>query len=247
MALHKDDNSQGLFFGIKHGGFTLESDKPEEGFIETEVFNPRTQQKQIKYLNTYRAIEGRITKITWYDRDHAKGRFVGFKLTIYDQGEYYVIDFPFGKRHYNYFCRVMDNIDYEKPVVLRAYPKKDDKGRDYTEMSIMQDGKYIEQKYTKMNPGDCPQSVQNELGKWDSTDRHIWLRDRLFDVIIPHVTEINASGDYENDVDERPAQAAVAATPAFTGPVAGTPPEMEDQYREASKFDLDAAPDEIPF
>lgn len=200
MALHEKSTGQGLFFSIKHGGFCLEAKEPTEGFKETSVPNPKTQQLMKKYLKIYAGIEGKITKIIWSDRTYDNTRYVSIKLVIEDSGEFYTLEMPFGKQHYNYFMRVMDNIDYTQPVQFEAYPKKGDQGRLYTDFSMKQNGRFLLQSYTKANPGACPVAVKDGLGNWDSKARHIWLRDRLFNYIIPHLEEITASGD--NDAPE---------------------------------------------
>lgn len=248
MALHEKNNSQGYFFSLKHGGFTLEADKPTEGFTETEVPNPSTGSTVTKWLKTYASIEGKITRIDWYDREHSGTRYIGIKIVIHDGGEAYSIDLPFGKRHYNYFMRVMDSIDYEERVEMIAYGKKDDAGRAYTEFAIKQHGKWVEQLYTRANPGECPAATQDPMGNWDARDRNKWLRDRLINVIIPHVAELNATGDPDDDkTDEVEAftgspAAPAAAKAAKAGTVYGTPPEDEKAFEANRKF-----VDDIPF
>lgn len=252
MALHEKNDSRGNFFQLKHGGFTLEADGPTEGFTETEVPNPSTGHTVTKYLKTYAAIDGKITKIQWYDREHDGVRYVGVKLIIHDGGETYSLDLPFGKRHYNYFMRVMDNIDYTQPVSLESWPKKDDKGRSYTEFAIKQNGQFVAQSYTRANPGECPLAVEIKDGlgtKWDSRDRQIWLRDRLLNHVIPHVDELNATGDAPtDDADDAFTGPSVTDTKVKAAKVHGTPPEDEAEFAKSRRF-VDTVPeeDDIPF
>lgn len=249
MALKETSTAKGNFFSIKHGGFCLEADAPTDGYTETDVSNPRTGQTVTKWIKTFAEIEGRIGKIEWYDREHGGTRYLGIKIIVRDNGESYSIDLPFGKRHYNYFMRVMDSIDYERPLTFIAYGKKDEQGRQYTEFAIKQGGEWLKQNYTKANPGECPQSVQDGLGKWDSRDRHIWLKNRLETVIIPHVEELNATGDQDEPVYDEPAFAGPVSKPAVkAAKVNGTPPEMEAEYLANRKF-VDTPPDddEPPF
>lgn len=260
MALHEKSKSQGIFFSLKHGGFALEADGPTEGYTEMEVNNPSTGKMVTKWIKKYESIEGKIGKLEWYDREHGGTRYMGLKIIIRDAGESYSIDLVYGKRHWNYFMRVMDNIDYTQPVELVAYPKKDDKGRPYTEFAVKQNGGWVEQSYTRKDPGECPVAVQDQMGNWDSRDRQAWLYDRLVNVIIPYVTELNDTGD----ADE-PAYDDEAEAPAFTGPAqpqapqapqqplppqqlatgavgGSTGPDDEATYREATEFNLDEPP-----
>lgn len=256
MALHEKSKSQGTFFSLKHGGFALEADGPTEGYTEMDVNNPSTGQMVKKWIKKYESIEGRISKLEWYNREHGGNRYMGLKIIIRDVGESYSIDLVYGKRHWNYFMRVMDNIDYTQPVELIAYPKKDDQQRPYTEFAIKQNGKWVEQSYTRKDPGECPPAVQDQMGKWDSRDRQAWLYDRLTNVIIPYVTELNDTGDadepvYDDESPEAPAftgsappQQPLPPQQLATGTFSGTTgPDEEAAYREATEFDLDAPPE----
>lgn len=251
MALKETNTANGNFFSIKHGGFCLEADKPTDGYTETEVNNPSLGKMVTKWIKTFAAIEGKVGRIDWYDRTHGGTRYLGIKIIVRDNGESYSIDLPFGKRHYNYFMRVMDSIDYEKPVEFIAYGKKDEQGRDYTEFAVKQNGKWLNQNYTKANPGDCPQSVQDAMGKWDSRDRHIWLKNRLETIIIPHVAELNDTGDQDEPVYDEPAFAGPVSQNKSVAAGVGTGPNDEAAFKAASKYDLDAPPEDdgiqIPF
>ncbi len=227
MALHEQRANDGLFLSIKRGALCLESKEPKEGYelVEGEVDG----QPYTKYIKKFAALDGRISKVEWYERDSTYGKFRGIKLHIKDQGEHYSIDLPLASRPYDYFTKVAENIDYERPVEIVAWT---DKKRDVTvgghlptAFAIKQDDKFVQWKYTREDMGDCPEAKQTRTGKWNFDDQRDWLLERIIDVVIPHVEKVNAflepEPEYsgvEQDADTIAERAAIESEKAFNPP-----------------------------
>jgi hypothetical protein len=127
MGLHEKTLSHSNFLSVKHGSLCLESNESQDGYEEVTVHNPSTDEDQTKYVRRYAALDGKITKLEWYDREHNGIRFLGLKIHIRDGGNFFQIDLPFNKRHFDYFTKVMDNIDFSQPVEFHAWPDKKDR------------------------------------------------------------------------------------------------------------------------
>jgi hypothetical protein len=105
MGLHEKNNTQSNFLAVKHGALCLESNEPRDGYDQVTVHNPTTDSDVIKYVKRYAALDGMVTKLEWYDRDSNGVRYVGLKIHIKDNGEYFQLDLPANKRHYDYLPR----------------------------------------------------------------------------------------------------------------------------------------------
>lgn len=193
--LHERTKSNGNFLNIKHGALCLESKEPVDGYEEVTVDdisrqNPDGSHPQVtKYIKKYGGLDGKITRIEWYDRTDGGVHYLGAKLHIRDGGQHYQVDLPFGKKHFDYFTKVMDNIDFSQPVELNAW--RDKKDPRQTAFVVKQNGDYVQWNYTRDNMGDCPPAVQNRSGKWSFENQREWLLARLQDVIIPQVNALN--------------------------------------------------------
>lgn len=185
--LHEQRSNDGLFLSVKHGALCLESKEPKEGYelVEGEV----NGVQYAKYIKKFAGLDGRITKVEWYQREGDYGTFRGLKLHIKDGGEHYYLDLPFEKRPYDYFTKVAENIDYSKPVEIVAW--QDRKDPRVTAFAIKQEGKFVQWKYTRDDMGECPEAKQLRTGKWSFDEQREWLLERIINVVIPQVDALN--------------------------------------------------------
>lgn len=206
MGLENNNNGEGMnLVYVKHGGLVLESDEPREGYEKKDdIKNPTTGEMITKYIQKYSALTGRITNIRWYDtKDEYTFRFQGLKIIVDDGDVAYTLDLPYGKRSYDNFTKMAENIDYKQPITFIAFPDKEDP--QTTVFTAKQDGNVVRQKYTKNDPGDCPPATENKrTGKWNFDAQRDWLLDRIHEVVIPCVQELNpdmvvAEGSPETD------------------------------------------------
>jgi hypothetical protein len=207
MGLHEQTESTANFLVIKDHSLCLESKTPVEGWEEVHRQNPQDKKPDgsfgtvTKWIKRFASVDGKITRIEFYDRDSAYGRFIGLKIHLKDNGETFQIDLPFGTRHYDAFTKMAENIDYAAPVEFLVWHNKKE---DTTAFAIRQFGKFIQWKYTRGNMGDCPEPVQNKLGKWNFDDQQAWLLDRIQTVVIPHVEELNGFNEPMPDYTDEP-------------------------------------------
>lgn len=204
--LHEKRVTEGNFLLVKHHSLVLESKEPKEGYEPIEVRNPKTNELLTKYIKRFEAVDGMVKRIEWYDSgDTYSTRFMGLKIHLTDQGQYFQLDLPFNSRPYDSFTKLAENIDFEKPVEFSVWH---DRKQDSTAFAVRQNGIPVKWKYVKGDMGECPDAVQDELGKWDFRDQRLWLRNRMLNVVIPHVEALNAFDEpepeytgAENEVD----------------------------------------------
>ena len=139
---------------MKHGGLCLESKEEREGYEEIPVFNPSTGKEQPKWVKKFRNLDGMVTDLEWFDTEEKyETRFIGLKIHIQDGDETFALDLPYDKRPFDTFTKIVENIDFSKPVTFSAWPDKEKGG---TVFGAKQDGEYIRHRYTKDNPGAAP-------------------------------------------------------------------------------------------
>lgn len=225
MGLHEKTNSQSNFLSVKHGAICLDSKEEREGYerVEGEV----NGRPYVKWIKKFAAVDGRITKIEWYDREDGGTRYRGIKIHLKDGGQYFQIDLPVKSRQYDYFTKIMDNIDFDKEVQFNAW--LDVKAKTVnkpTAFVARQDGNIVQWAYTRDNMGECPPAVQDARGDWDFRDQQIWLYNRLINVIIPKVDALNAFDEPMPQYDNEPEALKQAMAQADRSLQA--PPEEED-------------------
>jgi len=228
MALREQTESTGKFLHVQRGAICLKADKPTEGY--EEITGEVDGVPFTTYVKKFAAVDGLITKIAWEVREHSGKTYRGLKITIKDKGENYILDLPFGKRQYDMFTKIAENIDYEKPVEFIAWQDKQDER--VTAFACKQDGKFVQWKYTREDMGDCPQPVKSEItGKWSFDAQREWLLKRIIEVVIPHVDSIVRFDEPTPEYDE----------PQFTGDPLESGPDIN-----ATPPD-NLPPDDIPF
>ena len=199
MGLSKQSQQQGgNFISVKYGSLIIQGDENSgEDFERLEVTKPNTNPPEtvIKYVQRFGSLDGRIVNISWYDtEDTYEGfRFMGVKIKIRDSEDVFILDLKFGTKPYNTFVKCMENLNFEKDVQFNVWV---DKKTDKTAFLMRQkdaSGKWapIKWKYTRENPGDCPPPRPKKPTGWDFSEQTEWLYDKLMEVIIPKVKELN--------------------------------------------------------
>jgi hypothetical protein len=206
--------SNGRFFVIKHNSICEESSKERPGFVPVEVMNPSTKEIVIKFIKRYQTVEAMVTKIEWRDtEDKYDQRYMSWKIYLDANGEKGVLELPFQSRVSSRFMKLAENIDFLRPVEFRAWldPKTDSTAFFVGQRENEEDEKSVSvpQKYTRQNPGECPEPIQRLGGKWNFDDQMEFLQERMVNVVIPRVAAARAAlGEQSNghhEFNERPA------------------------------------------
>lgn len=176
---------EGVFLTVKHNSIVRESKTERPGFESIEVTNPRTNQKITKFIKRYKGIEALIKKIDWYDTEQRyEQRYIGWKITLDADGEKCIFDIPFDSRVCSRFMNLAENLDFTQPVEFSAWR---DSTTDSTAFAVKQNGQSVPQKYTRANPGDRPEPIQNFKGNWNYDAQMEFLKKKMIDVVIPAV------------------------------------------------------------
>lgn len=206
-GLQERTEGNGIFLVIKHFSLCEESKTEKPGFLPITVTNPRSGSQSTKYIKRYKGVEAFVKKLEWRDVPYEDQHFMSWKLHLDAAGVPCVLDIPFGSIVSTRFMKMAENIDFTKPVEFSAWKSADDK----TAFSVKQDGVNVPQKYTRADPGDCPEPVQNRMGKWNYDAQTDWLYDRMMNIVIPKVEAAaairgelqtephNGNGHSEND------------------------------------------------
>lgn len=194
--------STGRFFLVKHNCICEESSKDRPGYEPVEVMNPSTKEVVIKFIKRYDFLEAMVTKIEWRDtEDKYDQRYMSWKIHLDADSEKGTLEIPFNSRVGDRFMRMAENIDFSKPVEIRAWRDNEDR----TAFIIKQDGQNVTQKYTKADPGDCPPPTQTFGGKWNFDAPSQFLHKQMMSVVIPRVEAINGNG-HHGAYQEQPAE-----------------------------------------
>lgn len=201
----------GKFFVVKHYSICEESAKERNGFEPIEVTNPQTKETTIKFIKRYETLEAMVTKIEWRDTEEKyEQRYMDWKVFLNANGETGVLTIPFSSRVGSRFMKLAENIDFNKPVEFRAWKDSKPGKPDATAFLVAQGGESIPQRYTRLDPGDCPEPVQKFGGKWNFDDQMEYLHAQMMNVVIPKVEAAQAAiggqsgGQSEPEMEHHP-------------------------------------------
>lgn len=215
MALHDKGQGTGIFLKVYDRSIAEVFAEPQEGTKPLEVMNPETKEKVIKHVRKYGGVSGYINHVEFYNRVWNGKRFMGYKILLSD-GEFECwLDLKYKSGPWRSFCKVAPNIDFSKPVYISAWAGKKQDGNTQTAFCIRQPdptGDVVKQRYTKENPGDCPQWEKNKLGEWNSDKESEWLVDMIETDIIAKV--MTAARDRGVDLQKIKAQSEAAESQA---------------------------------
>lgn len=231
MLKERSEHSDKVFLVVKHNCICQESKEPREGWRETPVYNPSTEETQIKWIRPYDRVSGHIDKIEWYSRDDEKSgkTFMGYSIHITDGDEAAVLDLPFGSTAYRVFSKIAENINYGEPVEFAAWR---DRKTDKLAFGAKQGDTWIKHRYTAANPGECPEPTQNPITKkWDFSAQELWLKERIDTLVAPIVDEWAA---YRNANKPQPAPQPE--------PEPEAPPARVEQHKAAISAQAPSAP-----
>lgn len=207
LGLQEKSGGNKIFLAIKHDCICQESKIEREGFEPVKVTNPQTEEESIKFIKRYGGVVALINKIEWRDTgDKYDQRYTSWRihLDMGDRGA--VLELPFQSRHSSRFMKLAENIDYSKPVELRAWYDAKSKSTafyvgqwksDDDEKSVK-----VDQKYMMGQMGDCPEAKERLGGKLDFSDQMEFLHERMMQVVIPKLDALTAMNGHNNETPD---------------------------------------------
>lgn len=196
-----------VYLVVKYGVLCERTDSPKEGFKEIIVENPQTKQKITKYIKAYSGVSGMITALTPYENKYENKVFSGYQLQLEVDNEDsptgftpVVIDLqirPKMSQVYDKFSNISGNIDTNLPLELSVWTDSDGKPA----IVFKQDGKALKHMYTRANPGECPQPVQDPITGWDYRDRNAFLKAKIDNELIPRIKPTSGTIVLNTDED----------------------------------------------
>lgn len=197
--------AQAVYVGIKERSLCEErkfsgNDTPETqddlkraGFKLVKRPIGKTDQRIKKWVRYYGFVEGYITDLVWFDREHNGVKYRGYKIHMQDGSETYILDLLLNQNTWDIWCKTAENIDFTKKINISVWHDRKD---DSTAFRICQDGKTVKRRYTMEHMGDCPPAQKDELdGTWDFKAQKRYLFKRMADVVIPAIHAAKANRD----------------------------------------------------
>jgi hypothetical protein len=183
------------FFNFFEGKFTQKCEKEAEGAVSRTNKN-----NDVVWEYHYNKLSGIITKIDTHEHEQYGKSWL---FTLSDNEGNYVLKLPYSGSATNSILLRLENLDLSKEVTLIGYYfEKDKKSR----IGVSQEGKKIEPKYTKENPGALPPLVPVVFkGKdtLDDTEQMRYLEKMVFSTIVPKLGKTKSgSGNSSQSVAE---------------------------------------------
>jgi hypothetical protein len=223
MGLIKRTESSVVYLEVKHYSLWRALKKEVAGCDVVEVNNPATGAKVTKYGYKFDTVTGLATMLVKYDtgQKYAK-RYFGFKLSLMDGGELFVLDMPYSSQILRRLVHVAPNIDWSRPLSITVFAGKKKEGAkagaDPTGIWFQQDGETVKVYYTRDNAHGMPDAVyDDERQEWDFRAQQRWLVERLKNDTIPAIeaaakAHVKSLAKVDDDNFEPPA-AAVGEDP----------------------------------
>ena len=185
------------YYNVSNGKVVKSFGKNEP---ENVVTTKRTNKNgDVVYEQIYSFIEGKITDAKLQTHDEYGD---SIKLTFSDGSENAELQIKFDSSYGRSFLFKLPNCDFSKSIKLTPYQFTDKQtGKDVTGLNLQQDGKKIDNFYTKDNPNGLPQLKKvkfNGKEQWDKTDQIEFLKSK-YDVFCAGIKNLPTVEDSDND------------------------------------------------
>lgn len=238
-------NANGTFLGIREGKIVMRVTEP----TDTSKSRPKKGEETV-IINEefFDSLEGHIVGLKVVENEYDKEIYKSWLVVINDNGTDYMLKVSQNSRYGSGLMSRIENVDFSKPVEIVTYWIKQDDGKHRGYLNIKQDGKKIEQKYTKDIPNGLPpleSTVFRGKKLWDS-DNQIRFYEAIMNRLAPILIAANAA---KNDI-EKPVQAKTSeALPVKQGsknvPLDNDAPKEYTDYSNVEKeVPMD---DDLPF
>jgi hypothetical protein len=200
-------NSKGKYFKFFDGNFTREfyNKKPKGISAEEErhLLDRTTSKGNVIYYIPYETLQGHI--VEGIIENNEKINQLQLKLVFSDgEQEMTFFDNADYRRAKSFYKRV-PNIDFSKPVLLRAYKfTPDDKDKPIQGYSVHQGDNFtekIEPHYTRETPNGLPKPTHNQIkDTWNFDEQDEFLMN-VFNEKMEEVVEMNSDKRVANYMD----------------------------------------------
>lgn len=241
-----------MFLSVKDYSLWQEFKTQKPNCDTITVTNPETKEVITKYGLKYDSVVGHAVKLEEYKREHGKKVYIGYKLHLRDASDLFVVDMPYQSRLLRSFLQSCPNMNWEKPLSIRAFKGKNEAGDPEQAIWFQQDGQTIKYFFTKDHPNGMPEPRQTRTG-WDFSARQEWLIDRMMTDTAPRIAAAAAKfappapehrdgQESEPDPDQEGEPFApvdgelppVRRAAPGTAPVVNDPPEVKALINRAS-------------
>lgn len=205
MALTKRAESNVVYLEVKHYCLWRPLKKEVPGCDVVEANNPATGGKVIKYGYRFDTVTGNATRLVKYDTEKKYSkRYFGFKLSLVDGAETFVLDMPYNSQILRRFLHIAPNVDWSVPLSITIFQGKKKEGTkagaEPTGIWFHQLGETVKPYYNREQPHGMPDAVyDDERQEWDFRAQMRWLVERLKEDTIP---AIEAAAQREPEADE---------------------------------------------
>lgn len=143
-----------------------------------------------KWIKVYKALEGWVNKLEWYDKTYGEKQYLGWNLHMEAGGVNYILDLALRGMTAKTFMFSARNIDFNVPLEFAIWTDNSD-GK--LAVWLKQNDQTVYQFYKKGDMKNCPPPIEREGigGKktwdWAETERFLW--DEMQTVIAPAIEE----------------------------------------------------------
>lgn len=138
-------------------------------------------------------VDGVITSLYRKERDFKGETMRSIVIRLRDKDEHYQVELNEGNRYWASFLLRLPNVNMGKSIRISPYDFNDKEGRRVIGLNLFQDGKKVDPKWTKTDPGDLPQGRQVRVNGKDVWDFE--ARDRYLIAVMEEIADQLRVGD----------------------------------------------------
>lgn len=205
-----------------------------------------------RYRLTFSFVEGHIVDFLTKQVEYNGKPIDLLDVVLFDGTDRLTISMQRGDRYWVNFMSRLPAVDLSKPVRMSPYNFTDDKGSQFTGLSMIQDGKKVYPVYTKENNwGDMPKAKTLEFGGktlWDFSERDNWLEVRGIHAAAKELEKMAQESPLADQHTSMPQAARAPVPPPATGQ-AHVPAPPRTDVPMPTVADMPPMPDEddLPF
>ena len=171
MGLNKSTNN-GKFLGITNGRISLRVPEGTDGAVERKITQGKNEGKSVHEI-FFDSVSGYIVGGKLERKEFGQSVIESIVVKVKDGKEVFNLNIPWNSRMRDAFCKVVPNIDVEKPVEIVVFPSKKSGEEGVAVLLVKQEGEKLDWHYTRDHPNGLPQPEKKKVkgvDKWDFTE-----------------------------------------------------------------------------